>query len=98
LKKKILLITILVIFGIFLALEACGIYLSGRGNVAYKTESVTSLKNLHSRKANLKKRISSLSPKGTYLVIDTAKNRLYVKKGADLEGSCSLYCEAAASL
>jgi len=81
LKKKILLIIILVIFGIFLALEACGIYLSGRGNVSYKTESVKSLKNLNSKNTNLKKLISNLSPKGTYLVIDTAKNRLYVKKG-----------------
>jgi lipoprotein-anchoring transpeptidase ErfK/SrfK len=81
LKKKIVLITILVIFGIFLALEACGIYLSGRGNVSHKTESIKSLQYLNSRNANLKKRISNLSPKGTYLVIDTAKNRLYVKKG-----------------
>ena len=76
-----MIVTILVIFGIFLALEACGIYLSGRGNVSYKTESVKSLKNLNSKNANLKKRISNLSPKGTYLVIDTAKNRIYVKKG-----------------
>ncbi len=76
-----MIVTILVIFGIFLALEACGIYLSGRGNVSYKTESVKALRNLNSKNANLKKRISNLSPKGTYLVIDTAKNRLYVKKG-----------------
>lgn len=80
-NKKIVIITILVISGVFLALEACGIYLSGRGNVSYKTESVKPPQNLHARKANLKNRISALSPKGTYLVIDTAKNRLYVKKG-----------------
>lgn len=80
-KKKIVIITILVIFGIFLALEACGIYLSGRGNVSHKSESAKSLQSLNLRDSNLKKRISTLSPKVVYLVIDTAKNRLYVKKG-----------------
>jgi L,D-transpeptidase YbiS len=81
LKKKIAVITILVIFCIFLALEACGFYLSRRGGISHKAESDKSLQNLDARNSNLKKRISVLSPKGTYLVIDTAKNRLYVKKG-----------------
>jgi lipoprotein-anchoring transpeptidase ErfK/SrfK len=71
----------LVIFGVFLALEACGIYLSGRGTVSRKTESARSLQSLSSKNSVLKKRISALYPKGVYLVIDTAKNRLYVKKG-----------------
>jgi L,D-transpeptidase YbiS len=81
LKKKIAVITILVIFCIFLALEACGFYLSRRGGISHKAESDNSLQNLDARNSNLRKRISVLSPKGTYLVIDTAKNRLYVKKG-----------------
>lgn len=80
-KKKIAVITILVIFCIFLALEACGFYLSRRGSTSHKAETGKSLQKLNARNINLKKRISVLSPKGTYLVIDTAKNRLYVKKG-----------------
>ena len=80
-KNKIVIITVLVIFGIFAALEACGIYLSGRGNVSHKTESAKLLQSLNSKNSSFKKRISTLSPKGVYLVIDTAKNRIYVKKG-----------------
>jgi L,D-transpeptidase YbiS len=81
LKKRIAVIIILAIFCIFLALEACGFYLSRRGDISHKAESDISLQNLNARNINLRKRISVLSPKGTYLVIDTAKNRLYVKKG-----------------
>ena len=80
-KKKIAVITILATFSIFLALEACGFYLSRRGNVSYNVESAKSLQNSRASATNLRKRISTLSPKGTYLVIDTAKNRIYVKKG-----------------
>lgn len=80
-KKKIAVITTLVIFCILLALEACGFYLSRRGGISHKAESDKSLQNLDAKNSNLRKRISVLSPKGTYLVIDTAKNRLYVKKG-----------------
>ncbi len=77
-RKKILII-LLAIFIIFLTLEAVGFYLAGSraSAVSLKADSV---KNIHARNVNLKKRIAALSPKGTYLVIDTAKNRLYVKQ------------------
>lgn len=80
-KKKIL-ISLLVLTGVFLALEACGFYLSKRSSAltdSGKPESVKSFRNLRTRNAVLKKRIENLIPRGTYLVIDTAKNRIYVR-------------------
>ncbi len=75
---------ILVIFIVLLTLEAVGFYLSKRGSSGKVSEDAMnsrSLDDLQAKKNNLKKRIAHLSPKGSYLVIDTAKNRLYVKKG-----------------
>jgi L,D-transpeptidase YbiS len=81
--KKKLLIVLLVIFIVFLTLEVCGFYLSrlNASNAEQKEVSAKSLQEIQARNINLKKKISNLSPKGTYLVIDTAKNRIYVKKG-----------------
>lgn len=77
-RKKILII-LLAIFIIFLALEAVGFYLAGSRSFAVSLKAA-SAKDIQARNVNLKKRIAALSPKGTYLVIDTAKNRLYMKK------------------
>ncbi|MBI5739824.1 MAG: L,D-transpeptidase [Nitrospirae bacterium] len=82
--KKKMLVALLIVFIVFLALEACGFYLSRRGSALTEssgTEDARSLPELKAKNSGLKKRIASLSPKGTYLVIDTAKNRIYVKKG-----------------
>lgn len=76
--KKIL-IGLLVLLVVFVALEACGYYLSKRG--AAQTDNGTKQADLQAKKVSLQKKIRSLSPRGTYLVIDTAKNRLYVRKG-----------------
>jgi len=40
-------------------------------------------KELESENAKLAEKIKKLSPKGCYIVVDTAKNRLYLKKNAD---------------
>ncbi|MDP3297976.1 MAG: L,D-transpeptidase [Thermodesulfovibrionia bacterium] len=82
-KKKALIIILLVIFTIFLALEAVGFYLASRGHTTISTRKVIGAKSLHKLRAKntiLKKRISNLSPKETYIVVDTAKNRLYLEK------------------
>jgi len=82
-KKKIF-IALLIVFIVFLALEACGFYLSRRGNAvtdSQKADDAKSLQKLQAKNNSLKKRIATLSPKGTYLVIDTARNRIFVKKG-----------------
>jgi L,D-transpeptidase ErfK/SrfK len=40
-------------------------------------------KELESENAKLVEKIKKVSPKGTYIVVDTAKNRLYLKKDAE---------------
>jgi len=80
---KNIIIVILVIFMGLLTLEAVGFYLSKRGSSGEVSEDAMngkSLNNLRAKRNTLKKRIAHLSPKETYLVIDTAKNRIYVKK------------------
>jgi len=81
-KKKILIASLATIF-VFLTLEACGYYLSRRSNALTETrrESARSLQNLRTRNTVLRRQIEYHVPKGNYLVIDTAKNRLYLRNG-----------------
>ncbi len=83
-KKKNIIIALIAIFVVFSVLETAGLYLASRGYATTTAEKAISAKSLHELQAKnivLKKRISNLSPKGNYIVIDTAKNRLYVRKG-----------------
>ena len=78
-----------VILVLFLSLECLGYYLAGRSSVAVDTAGGnkgvqgTPSASLKGNPSVLRKKISSLSPKGIYIVIDTARNRLYLKKGED---------------
>lgn len=79
-------IKLTVILVLFLLLEGLGYYIAGRSSNA-DTSSVNVTRQ-RSTKARLKgnsaaliRKISSFSPKGIYVVIDTARNRLYLKKG-----------------
>jgi L,D-transpeptidase YbiS len=86
LKRKAVLIS-LTILAIFLTLEATGYYLSSHSNTHPKIASknlkanTKSLSALKARNNVLKNRLAGLSPKGTYIVVDTALNKLYFKKG-----------------
>lgn len=81
-KKKIFAAFLVTTF-VFLTIEACGYYLSRRGNASTEIlrERASSLRSLRNRNALLKRQIENLVPKGNYLVIDTAKNRLYMRNG-----------------
>ncbi len=82
-RKKYIILTVIIVF---LSLESLGYYLAGsssnadtsRANVSKRGAATASLKR---NSAALRKKISYLSPKGTYIVIDTARNRLYLKRG-----------------
>lgn len=79
-KKKGFLISLLILLSIFLIIEAVGYYLSVR--TPFIRPSISSKKTLDKVKRDneiLKERIAGLSPKGIYIIIDTAKNRLYLK-------------------
>jgi len=82
-KKKIFLVILLIIVFAFAAVEAVGIYLAKRSSALGDRDAAdeNASPDPQARKLNLKKKIAALAPKGTYLVIDTAKNRLYVRKG-----------------
>lgn len=81
-KKKIFLISI-IIFTVFLAVEATGYYLSTHNNsnsdINSSVKTKKNLNNLRWKNSILRERLASLSPKGIHIVIDTARNRLYLK-------------------
>jgi L,D-transpeptidase ErfK/SrfK len=71
----------------FLVIEGIGFYKLShiRSQLAKEADSDTSqndlpIKDLESQNAKLVEKIKKLSPKGTYIVVDTAKNRLYLRK------------------
>ncbi|MBU0567416.1 L,D-transpeptidase [bacterium] len=87
-KRRLLLIIVLA--GILLILEVAGYGLSFYKQKAYvkntgnDIEKRMSLKRLQAANFQLKKRLSNISLQGTYLVIDTAVNRLYLRNGQDI--------------
>jgi L,D-transpeptidase YbiS len=68
-------------------LIAAGYYLGARGGSIHTERSLTKednpagLNSLQARNAALRQRLQSLTPNGVYIVIDTGRNRLYLKRG-----------------
>lgn len=90
-KGKKILIILLILVGflilVFTALEITGYYLNA-GNLAFwqsflKDQRIDSdaYNRLLKNNENLKKKMANYSPKGVYLVIDTAYNLIYLRKG-----------------
>ncbi len=83
---RLLLIFAIAMFSIFLITEATGIYILSQ-HMKSKVHTVDvrkkalSLNQMMAKKANMKRKLSALSPKGIYIVVDTASNRLYLKDG-----------------
>lgn len=88
-KKKIFLISLIIIASLFFLLEITGWYLASRhSSVAKPAKEDASLKKKTAKlkkgkNGSLDERLRALSPKGLYIVIDTSGNRLYLKKGAE---------------
>jgi len=82
-KSKYIIISVILV--LFLSLECLGYYLAGRSSNNTQVPNVSGQKAGKARSISntttLKKKISTLSPKGVYIVIDTARNKLYLKKG-----------------
>lgn len=89
-RKKAVQILIVLFVAVFLSLEGTGYYLASRSSDAIDTDvrkgnaKETKSDKFKGNSAALKKKISSLSPKGVYIVIDTARNKLYLKKGDNI--------------
>jgi L,D-transpeptidase ErfK/SrfK len=88
--KTYLLKAILVLAAVVLVVEAAGwgiAFRDGRTGTAPSTEGQAKVERpgeLDVRNKVLKRRLDALSPKGVYLVIDTARNVLYVKNNGEV--------------
>lgn len=84
-SKRYLFNALFVLAAIFLLVESAGFYLAFRDNRAQATLSAEDLASeerpneLEATNRLLKRRLYALFPNGVYLVIDTARNVLYVK-------------------
>ncbi|TFG36756.1 MAG: L,D-transpeptidase [Nitrospirales bacterium] len=78
---------IIIVSIIFLAIESAGYYLgagdvsSGSKGRADKKAGKTSLKALIAKNSELRQRLKNLTPNEIYIVVDTGRNMLYLKKG-----------------
>lgn len=87
--KRAVQILIVLFVAAFFSLEGLGYYLAGRSSATVDADSKKNnskeiqAASFKGNPAALRKKISSLSPKGIYIIIDTAKNRLYLKKGEE---------------
>lgn len=81
-KKKIFLAFAL-LSAIFVLLEGIGYYIAASVNIGKSPENKKSgnLRQIEERNRILKSRLKNLSPKGVYIIVDSAKNMLYLKEG-----------------
>lgn len=81
------LVAILGAGGIFLLIESVAIYLawprgeSGGGGAEAIPRSTGEVAKIEKENAQLRRRLQALAPQGVHIVVDSAKNLLYLKKG-----------------
>jgi len=81
-----LLVSAIVFVTLFLLIEVAGCVLARRQEVKPEAETAppgardNRSRILESKNAALRKKLAGLAPKGVYVVIDTANNRVYMKK------------------
>lgn len=83
---------------VFLTLEGVGYYLGRKNGAEWKAEFVEAgmgkkdLKIIQTKNSILQKRIERLSPFGVYIVIDSANNLLYLRKGLNTIREAVISC------
>jgi lipoprotein-anchoring transpeptidase ErfK/SrfK len=86
-KSRKFLKIIIIIFIIFLAIESAGYYLGSRDVSSGNNEKIgrengkMNLIALKARNSALRQKLKSLTPDEIYIVVDTGRNMLYLKKG-----------------
>lgn len=86
LLRRALLVSAIVVGGLFLLLEIAGCVLARRQEAKPAAEVSppgardNRARILESKNAALRKKLATQAPKGVYVVIDTANNRVYLKK------------------
>lgn len=100
-KKKSFLITCIILgtlFLIFISLEIVGYQIAEKlshqckNSLTEKNQGKTGLGETSRMNNILKRRIENLSPKESYLIIDTANNALYFKKGKKIMRKIVIAC------
>lgn len=97
-KKKLYFLVFGIIMTIFLVLEGIGYYLGSRPSSKWKAISVeqdsqkAETKGSANSDAVLQRKIGRMAPKGTYIVIDSGKNILYLKKGTSIRLQAVISC------
>ena len=93
---------IIILFIIFLTIESGGYYLGSRdvssnnnGNIS-RENGKASLNALKARNSALRQKLKSLTPDEIYIVIDTGRNVLYLKRALQRSAKLSSPPEAAA--
>jgi lipoprotein-anchoring transpeptidase ErfK/SrfK len=78
---------------VLLVLEGVGYWLTfRRPAVTAAPETKKTAAALQKENASLQKKIAALAPKGTYVVVDTAGNRVYLRKGDQILRSMIASC------
>jgi len=96
--KKVIFILLVVLASIFLILEMIGYYIGLSQKLQWKLDVSDS--NLEGKKLNelqvkntlLQKKLSTIFPKGFYIVVDTGNNILYLKKGTETLRKAVISC------
>jgi len=100
-KKKSFVITCIplgTLLLIFISLEIAGHLIARkpsnqyRNSLTEKNKGKIGWKETSSMNYNLRRRIANLSPSELYIVIDTANNILYFKKGEQIIRECAISC------
>jgi L,D-transpeptidase YbiS len=84
--RRILVVSAIVVATLFLLLEIAGCVLARRQEAKPEAETAppgardNRARILESKNAALRKKLASKAPKGVYVVVDTANNRVYLKK------------------
>lgn len=96
--RRVLLVSAIFIAALFVLLEVAGCVLAHRHDSKSADDPSppgaqdNRARILESKNASLRKKIAALAPKGHYVVIDTANNRVYLKKDGqilrDMIASC----------
>lgn len=79
--RRITLISIIGIISLLLVLEGSAYYISIDRPLTPPSSKASDLNKLMVKNRVLKDKIARLSPEGTYIVVDTAHNLLFLKKG-----------------
>ena len=80
--KRIAFISFIGIIIILLTVELFAYYVSSDRPVVSSSIGASNLNELMRKNRTLRKGITGLSPKGVYIVIDTARNLLFLKEGS----------------